>query len=61
MNAPSPIVATPLSNVTFVRLQQSENARSPISLTVAGIFTLVSFVHVMNAASFILRTGSPSM
>ena len=61
VNAPSPIVARPdpAAKVMFVSFQQSENARAPISRTVAGISTSVMFWHVMKAASLILRTGNP--
>ena len=63
VNAESPTVARPdpEANVMFVRFQQSENARAPISRTVAGICTLVIFWHTINAASLILRTGRPAI
>ena len=61
VNAASPTVVRPdpFANVMLANFQQSENARAPISRTVAGICTLVTFWHTMKAASLIFRTCKP--
>ena len=44
---------------TLVRLEQVENAESPIIVTLSGIVTLVRFEHHQNALSPIVVTLSP--